>query len=94
MGLDLILLNFPLGCGLELKGGGGLPGPRVVCVSAPGGGGCLPGPGGVCLPGPGGCLLWGVSALGVSAPRGGCLLQGCLVWGGLPGPRGWHRSMH
>ena len=36
--------------------------------------------GGVCFPGgglhPGGCLLWGVSAY-----RGGCLLQGCLLPG-------------
>ena len=49
---------------------------------------CLPGPGGVCLPGPGGCLLWGVSALGVSAPRGVFAPRGawsgavCLVPGG------------
>ena len=56
--------------------------PSMLCtrgVSAPGG-----------RPAPGGCLLWGVSApgvstlggllWGVSAP-GGCLLRGCLVQG-------------
>ena len=51
-------------------------------------GGCLLGGGGVSAPG--GCLLWGVSAWGVSAPggwwvsaSGGCLPGGCLLLGGV-----------
>ena len=60
-----------------------------VCFSGGGGGllwgGVVPGPRGV-------CSCWGVPTLVGSAP-GGCLLWGVCSWG-MPGPGGWHPSMH
>ena len=79
--------------------GGGVCSGGSVCSRGVSAGGCL-------LLGGRGCLLWGVSALGVSAPRGvsatrGCLLQGgvcsqgeCLLLGGMYPSMHWGRHPH